>query len=297
MTELSPKRINGIGGSEAAAVLGLSPWKTPYQVWSDKLGLSGEQETTPAMEWGALLEPVIRQKYANVTGETVRLPGHMQSAEHPFMLGTLDGITEGGRGLEIKTSRSSAEWGEEGTDEVPEPYVIQCQHYMEVADLEVFDIATLFAGSDFRIYEVPRDRELQALMIEREAEFWAMVESKTPPEPVNYADVVKRFATSRAATVTATPEVAAEVEVLRQLKMSGKEAEAREEQARFVVLQALGEADTLVDGEGNTLLTYRQTKDVERFDTKEFEGAYPDLHQQFLVLRPGGRRLLLKGGK
>ena len=295
---LSPNRINGIGGSEAAAVLGLSKWKTPYQVWLDKTGQSGEREASGPMEWGLLLEPVIRQKYSNVTGRTVRLPGHLQSERYPFMLCTLDGITDDGpRGVEIKTARSSADWGEEGTDEIPQAYVIQTQHNMEVADLEVCDVPVLFAGSDFRIYEVHRDRELQALMIEQEAEFWAMVEANTPPPPITYADAIRRFATSQAQTVTATPEVLAAVEVLRTLKVSGKDAEEAEKEAKFAVLLALGEADTLVDAEGNVLLTYKQARGSDHFDAKAFAEAQPDLFQQFLKPSVGSRRLLLKGGK
>ena len=302
MTTLSPNRVNSIGGSEAAAVLGLSPWKTPYQVWCDKLGLSGDQETSPAMEWGTRLEPVIRQKYADETGRVVRWPvgdewGHMQSEEYPFMGATLDGLTDDGRGLEIKTSRSGAEWGDEGTDQVPQVYVVQCQHSMVVSKLEVFDIALLIGGSDFRIYEVPADPELQQIIIEREREFWQMVESKTPPEPITYADAIRRFGTSHEETVTATPEVLEAVQVLRGLKVSGKEADEQEEAAKFTVLNVLREADTLVDAEGNVLLTYKQAKDTARFDPKALEAEHPSLYAQYLVTRPGSRRLLLKGGK
>jgi len=293
-TELSPDRVNGIGGSEAAAVLGLSPFKTPYQVWQDKLGLSGERETTPAMTWGLLLEPVIRQKYADETGRTVRKPGHMKSARYPFMLGTLDGITDDGRGLEIKTARSSADWGEAGTDEIPQAYVIQCQHYAEVADLEVFDLAVLFGGSDFRLYEVPRDRELQAMMIEREAAFWKMVEAKTPPDPITYADAIKRFSTSHEERVVATPDVMLAVTALREASLGKKVAEGMAEDAKFAILSVLKEADTLVDAVGNVLLTYKRSKDSDWFDKDAFEKAQPELYKQFLASQAGSRRLLLK---
>ena len=302
MTELSPNRVNGIGGSEAAAVLGLSPWKTPYQVYCDKLGLSGDQETTPAMEWGTRLEPVVRQKYADETGRTVRFPigdefGHMQSDRHPFMLATLDGITDDGRGLEIKTTRHGGEWGEEGSDEVPQAYVVQCQHYMVVSKLEVFDIALLIGGSDFRIYEVPRDEELQGLIIEREAEFWRMVESKTPPEPITYADAIRRFATSQEESVTATPPALDAVKQYRISKEQEAQAKELQETAKFNILTVLREADTLVDADGNVLLTYKQSKGSETFARKAFAGAHPDLYAEFCIPKPGSRRLLLKGGK
>lgn len=213
------------------------------------------------------------------------------------MLATLDGITDDGRGLEIKTFRHSAQWGEEGTDEVPVPYIIQCQHNMVVAGLEVFDVPVLIGGSDFRIYEVPADPELQAMMIEREAAFWQMVEAKTPPEPITFADAIKRFATSEDVSVRATPEVLEAVEILRLQKVIRKEADKEEEAARFTILDLIREADTLVDAEDNVLLTYKQSKDSQRFDVKAFRGQHEVLYDYFCVTKPGSRRLLLKGGK
>jgi len=299
---LSPDRINGIGGSEAAAVLGLSRWQTPYQIWADKCGLSGGREVSPAMEWGTRLEPVVRQKYSDETGRSVQWPvgdeyGHMRSAEHPWMVGTLDGITADGRGLEIKTARSSADWGPEGTDDVPNEYVIQCQHYMVVADLQVFDLAVLFGGSDFRIYEVPADRELQDMIIEGERQFWELVQTNTPPAVTTYADAVRRWSQSREQKVVATAEASVAVEELRQLGAWKKEIDGRKDDLYFSILQLLEEADTLTDERDNVLLTYKRTRDGHKLDLKAFRSAHPDMYQQFSIPRPGSRRWLLKGAK
>lgn len=302
MSHLSPDRIKGIGGSEAAAVLGLSKWKTPYQVYLDKLGLSGERESTPAMEWGSRLEPVIRQKYEDETGRIVRWPvgdeyGHAQSAEYPFMLATLDGITDDGRGLEIKTARSAAEWGDEGTDEIPQEYVLQCQHYMVVADLRVFDLAVLFAGNDFRIYEVPEDRELQEMMIEGERQFWELVQNQTPPPITTYADAVRRWSMSHEQKVVATFDLMLAVTALREVQAKRKVLDGMEEDAHFALLRVMEESDTLVDERDNVLVTYKRTRDGEKFDLKAFRASHPELHQQFCVPKSGFRRWLLKGEK
>lgn len=294
---LSPDRVKGIGGSEAAAVLGLSRHKSPYQVYLDKTGQSGEREASAAMEWGILLEPVIRQRYSDVTGRTVRDPGHMQSAKYPWMLCTPDGLTDDGRVVEIKTTAFAQEWGEPGTDDIPQAYVIQCQHNMFVAELPVADVPVLIGGRDFRIYEVQADPELQAMLVEREGEFWQMVEARTPPPPITYADAIQRWAASRPQTVVATPEVLAAVEAYREAGVTGKSADQRAEEAKFAILLALGEADTLVDGQGNTVLTYKQSKDGSLFDREAFEKAHPDLFKQFLVPKVGTRRLLVKGAK
>ena len=292
--EWQESRAKGIGGSEAAAILGLSKWKTPYQVWQDKRGLSGERETSEAMEWGTILEPVIRQKYSDVTGRIVRLPGHLQDAEHSFMLGTLDGITDDQRVLEVKTSRSLQDWGEPGTDEIPMVYLIQVQHYMRITGLTVADVAVLLAGSDFRIYEVPADKELQDMLVEREYEFWNLVQTGIPPEPISYADAVKRYRTSTSKAVTASPASVAAFEALKAIKEQYKVIEQSEEAAKTIIMKELAEADTLLALDGTPIVTWKQSKESQRFDAKAFQAEHPELYKQYLKTIEGSRRFLLK---
>lgn len=96
------QRRTGIGGSDVASILGLSPWRTPYQVWEDKTGRGEDQDDTPALYWGRLLEDPIRQAYADSTGLTVTKPDCMYSSvTHPFMHANLDGIASDGRLVEF----------------------------------------------------------------------------------------------------------------------------------------------------------------------------------------------------
>lgn len=93
------ERKKGIGGSDASALCGLSPYKTPLQLWEEKRGLLGQKEDNEAMLWGRTLEPVIRQRYSDVTGRPVRLPTEI--LRHPtndFMLANIDGFTDDSRG-------------------------------------------------------------------------------------------------------------------------------------------------------------------------------------------------------
>ncbi|MGH8029807.1 MAG: YqaJ viral recombinase family protein, partial [Arenimonas sp.] len=192
--EFLANRRRGIGGSDVAAILGLSPWRTALDVYHDKRGESPEQPDNEAMAWGRALEPVIRQEYANRTGRQILVPEHqVVHPEHDFMIANLDGITTDDRVFEAKTARAGTGWGEPGTDQVPQPYLLQVQHYLAVMRYDVADIAVLIGGSDFRIYEVPADPELQAMMIEAEAEFWQRVLAGNPPDPVSYADALQRY--------------------------------------------------------------------------------------------------------
>lgn len=289
------ERQTGIGGSDAAAVLGLSKWKTPLDIYLEKRGETGNQPDSEPMLWGRALEPVIRQQYADRTGRVVRIhEGILRHPQHDFMLANLDGVTDDGRLLEIKTARSGQDWGEPGTDEVPQAYLLQVQHYMAVTGLVVADVAVLIGGSDFRLYEVPADQELQGMLIEAEAEFWRRVVDGVPPEPVSFADAQARFGrVSVAGEVEATSEALAAIAELRTVRESMKALELREEEAKAIVMCLLGDHDTLV-GQGRALATWKASRPSVRFDSSAFKAAHPELHAQFSKAGEASRRFLIK---
>src|SRR5580765_6718408 len=183
--EQHAERRNGIGGSDAAPALGLSPYKSALELFIEK---REPRELSPleqaSFHWGRVLEPVIRQEYASRTGRVVRLPtGTLRHQKHQFMVAHVDGVTDDGRVFEAKTARSADGWGRAGTDEVPHHYLVQVQHYLAVVGFAVADVAVLIGGNDFRMYEVPADAELQQMIIDGEAEFWSQVQRGEPPEP------------------------------------------------------------------------------------------------------------------
>lgn len=290
------QRMSGIGGSDAPAVLGLSKWRTPLSVYQEKRGESAPIEDKEPMRWGRILEQPIRQEYAERTGRVVRVPdGVIRHPQHDWMLATVDGVTDDGRLVEIKTARTADGWGESGTDEVPHAYLIQVQHYLTVTALSVADVAVLIGGQDYRQFEIPADAELQAMIVEAEAEFWRRVQDGIPPDPVSYADVVARYGrASKSATVVADPAAAAAVATLRAIREQYKAIEASEQQAREIVMRALGEADTLADVDGRVLCTWRAGKAAQRLDTAALKAAHPDLYSAFTKAGEPSRRLLLK---
>lgn len=293
-------RRSGVGGSDVAAILGLSKWATPLQVYQQKRGELGDQPDNPAMRWGRYLEPVVRQAYADETGNEVRVLDQMlRHPTHEFMVANLDGFIEPASGprrvFEAKTARTAEGWGEPGSDQIPQPYLLQVQHYLAVTGFIVADVAVLVGGSDFRIYEVPEDRELQEMMIDAEAEFWSRVQRGDPPEPVTVADAVARWGrSSRADIVMADPVALTAVETLRAIKLEREALEASEETAKAAVMKALGECDTLADATGKALVTWRASAAPQRFDAAAFKAAHPDLHAQFLKTGEASRRFLIK---
>lgn len=293
------QRRTGIGGSDAAAVLGVSKWRTPLSVWLDKTGQSDGSAETEPMRWGTLLEPVIKQEYAERTGREVIAPGFLRHHQHQFMVANVDGITRDDRVVEVKTSRSADGWGEPGSDQVPEDYLLQVQHYMAVTELPVADIAVLIGGSDFRIYTVPADAELQAMMVDAEAAFWRTVVDLTPPAPVSFADAVAMYGRSaRKDSVTvATHDVLTALASLHATRAHLAEVEAREEEQKAIIMKAMGEHDTLVDAAGKVLATWKLSAAPKRFDAKALAAAHPDIHAAFLKEGEASRRFLIKGEK
>lgn len=292
------ERKRGIGGSEAAAICGVSPYRTPLQVWEDKRGLTGTQEDNPAMFWGRTLEPIIRQKYSDETGREVLLPTEILTRpEYPFMLGNIDGFTKEPRLVEIKTAGYPTGWGEPGTDEIPLPYIFQVQHYMIITRIPVADIPVLIGGRDFRIYTVEADAELQQMIIEKEAEFWQLVETGVPPAPVNYEDVVRLYRKSEAKQITATEEIEDRLEELKRARRFITTYEEQETQLKKIIMEFMKENDTLLNLEGNPLVTWKTGKEVTRFDMATFKANHKDLYEKYLQTGEPIRRFLVKGEK
>jgi len=296
MDEWLDKRRKGIGGSDAGAICGVNPFKTPLMVWEDKRGMSKAIEDNAPMYWGRALEPLIRQKYSDETGRQVLLPTEiLYHKEHPFMLGNIDGFTPDNRLVEIKTTSQPANLGEPGTDEIPLTWIFQIQHYMVITGFQVADVPVLIGGRDFRIYEVAADAELQEMLILKEKEFWGLVETGVPPPPVNYEDVRRLFRKSIPLEITATQDIEEAITFLKMLQLDRKNIDEREEETKKTIMEFMEAADTLVDLQGRTLATWKSGKPVRRLDTKSLQKTFPETYANFLMEGESVRRFNLKG--
>lgn len=298
MTELNrdawlAQRRTGIGGSDVAAILGLSPWRTPYQVWEDKTGRSEEQPETPALYWGRLLEDPIRQAYADRTGLTVTKPDRMfTSEEYPFMLANLDGIASDGRIVEFKTTSRSDGWGEEGSDEIPDHYQTQVQHYMSVMGAERADVGVLIAGRDFRIYTVEADAELQQMLIEEEAKFWELVKTDTPPGVNCTTDAARRWRTATAKKVLAADAETLSVwEDLCAIRHQIDVLKEEEDALKTRIMRTMQDAVSL-KADGKTLASWSLPSARKTVDTKRLKEEFPDVYDA--VLKQGAPQRIFR---
>lgn len=291
------ERRKGVGGSDIAAIMGLSPWKTAYRVYQEKRKEIAEWQGDATTDWGQRLEPAIRQWYSDQTGRCVRLPEKIIfNTRYPFMLASLDGFTDDPRGVEIKTARSGKGWGEPGSNEIPDYYMLQVQHYMVVTGFPVFDVPVSIGGSSPELYEVPFDPELGEMIIEAAAAFWQRVVDGNPPEPISYSDAVQRYGLSTTTGAVLAPAKAIDwIGALKAVRSKKDELEAAEEEIKGNLIITLGDkGDTLVDADGSPLITYKLGKGRTTFDAKALERDMPEIYQKYLKTGEPCRRFLVK---
>lgn len=186
-------RRKGVGGSDAATILGINPYQDIYELYLDKRGeLPEETEEQSkflkeARYWGSVLEEPVAQRYAEETGYKVQRSNQLlQSKQHPFMLANIDRkvVGEDRRvGVEIKTAVRPDGWGETGSSEIPAYIMCQIQHYLTVTEYDAWDLAVLIGNRDYRQYRVEPISEIIDQLVDAEQEFWDRVEAGVPPEP------------------------------------------------------------------------------------------------------------------
>lgn len=192
-------RRKAIGGTDVSAILGMNPWRSAHDVWLEKLGLAETKLANPeAAEWGKILEDPISQKYARETGYRIYFPKprFIRHPDRSWMGGSPDRLVVGQkRGVDVKTARlaDAFKWGDPGTDEVPDAYLIQCHWYLALLDYDIWDIAALLGGQDFRIYEIQRDREFEDMLVRRAEQFWNQYIVARVPPPIDYSVGAERM--------------------------------------------------------------------------------------------------------
>lgn len=166
-------RAHGIGGSEIAAVLGLSPWESRFSLWHRKKGLAAPVAQNDVMYWGNRLEPVVRDEFNIRHADDlppVRTVGTWRHAARAWQIANPDGQLDDEL-YEGKTAYNDDGWGEPETDEIPVYYRTQCLWYLDVFGLRRCRIAVLISGSDYREYFVEYDRDEVQIMLIAAREF------------------------------------------------------------------------------------------------------------------------------
>jgi putative phage-type endonuclease len=180
-------RKKGIGSSEIGAVVGLNPYTSAYDVWLEKTGQVEPFQGNERTRLGKRLEVPILMEYEERTGQKLEifLDKTFVHPERSWQLATPDALDRDKPGIveaKLVGTRMISQWGEQGTDQVPEYYLVQGAWQMSVLDRDYVHYAVLI-GDQYRIYALPRDRELEEMLIDRVDAFWRNnVVAGHPPE-------------------------------------------------------------------------------------------------------------------
>ena len=294
-------RRRGIGGSDVGAICGISKYKSPIDVYLDKIGQSEETEQSEAAYWGNTLEELVSQEFTKRTGKKVRRRNAMfQSSEYPFMLANIDRELIGEKAfLECKTVSvyGAADWED---DKIPDSYMLQVQHYLAVLG-EYYTkcyIAVIIGGQRFVWKEIKRDQELIDYIIDIEKDFWYKVENKILPsvdgteaseKALNYMYPQAKESSDILNLTTDIELAVAELEnVKKEINKLEKEKTLKENQIKeFLGINEHGRSE-------NYLVKWSNVKGRETFNTKQFKIDHPELADNYIEPGKPTRRLSIK---
>lgn len=318
-TEWLKARRSGIGGSDVAAILGLSRYKTAVDVYEDKIATDEPKDAqSDAAYFGSVLEDVVAQEFSKRTGMKIqRVNKMLRMGEGDWMIANIDRAIvnpeiagrvyvydedrqiETGRQistdmiLECKTASSfiADQWGPSQEDEIvsgkvvtehkiPLYYETQVQWYLGVTGASVCFVAVLLGGQDFRIYRVNRDDDVIEALREQCSKFWhENVLANVPPAPATKEDVARIFPTDNGEMVEASNDVAADIGELRNLQEQIKTLQDQQDVVKDRVCAALGDKTGFTIA-GEKACTYK-AQTSNRFDSTKFKKAEPDLYNEY----------------
>lgn len=182
------KRRSGVGGSDAAAIIGVDPYKTALAIYESKVGESGPDIVTPAMQRGIILEPTVTELYTELTGRKVRRQAQRVHPDFPWILGNIDyqilanGDERGTGLLEVKCPgiRNFVKIQRGG---LPKQWVVQGQHYLGVFGYQWMSYA-VFNADLWKLlhFDIERDEAFIHGLFAAETRFWKEhVELRVPP--------------------------------------------------------------------------------------------------------------------
>lgn len=241
-------RRKGIGGSDAGAVCGVNPWKSPVQVWLDKTGRSTEFEDNERMMWGRKLEDVVADHFAEVNGIKIRRNNAVLiHPEIPYMLANIDREIVGEKALlEVKTAGAHTlkTWESDGA---PASYQLQVQHYMAVTGYATAYLAVLIGGQKYMQFIIKRDDEVIQYLAKIESDFWKFVTTNTAP-PMDESSLTAStlnalYPTSNGQCVILPDEAAALLAEYELYSEAEKKAKKSKEQTKMQIQALMGEAE------------------------------------------------------
>lgn len=267
-------RRAGIGSTDAAAILGISPWSNPFDVWLSKTGQKEVKQPTLPMWLGLRLQSVVAELYeikSAEAGQQVRVRADRRLHVHPQRRWQFTHLDYRIRGrprylIECKTSHTRDGWGEPGSANIPAHYWTQVQHEMAVVNGDVTDVAVLFGHRAFEIFTVLRDVDFIERMTDAEQEFHERYVLTGTPPPIDHTDAARRFLNRRypkddGIILPATPEQHELTDAYRAALDVQATADKNVDRLKNRLIEIIGPNAGLRGGDFE--ITYRQVKGGE----------------------------------
>ncbi|GAB6070858.1 YqaJ viral recombinase family protein [Thiomicrorhabdus hydrogeniphila] len=297
-------RQQGIGASDAATAVGLNPYKSQLELWMEKTGRiipdqPSETEDSPLL-WGTVLEPIVAEHYAKRTNRKVRrVNAILQHAEYPWMLANLDREIVGDDEVQVLECKTAGIFGSKlWRNGVPEYVQLQVQHQLAVTGQKAADVAVLLGGQSLQIYRIERDDDLIERLIKLEQAFWNRVLNDTPPPADTSAssETALRilYPTDNGVVLDLSHDESANqsFEALLEIREQLDKFKKLDAELKHQLQQMMGDASIARFKNGQT--SWKQSSDTTAFDSKRFKTEHPELHESYLITRPGSRRFLVQ---
>lgn len=298
-------RKRGIGSSDAAASIGLNPYKSQLELWLEKTNRDQnlprpypEDDSTPVF-WGTLLEPIVATAYQRRTGTRVRkINAVLQHPENPWMLANIDREVVGNADVQILECKTAGINGARLWDDgVPRYIEAQVMHQLAVTGKQAADVAVLISGQRLEVYRIERNEELITQLIELERLFWHYVETDTPPpaDGTESADLALRLLypedSGEEVDFSGEDELCKAYVYLKQVRQQLSDLVQQENQLKQKLQQAMGSASKAIFADG--YICWKKAKDSTTTDLTRLFLEHPQLKQQYQIEKSGSRRFLI----
>lgn len=298
-------RQSGIGGSDIAAIIGVSPYATAYDIYQSKTQPLADEDMNEFAYWGTVLEDTVAREFSKRSGLKIQNVNFlMRHPEHRWAIANIDravvnnhvkgwgnvrfkdGRLTTNEIVEIKTASEyvGKNWGNEDSDEVPDQYQCQAQWYMGVTGVEVCHMAVLIGGNKYRQYKIERHQDFIDYLFEAAESFWVNnVLAGVEPDATtlqNAKDKYPRHNPDTTLDVEPDSETAKVFEHYESLKAQEKEIKAALELAQTDLICQMQDNEALaIDGE--VVATYK-TQVSNRFNSSQFKKDMPEIAEQYI---------------
>lgn len=271
-------RRDYIGGSDAASVIGLNPYKSAYSLWAEKTGKIPEFEGNLATDVGTYMEDFIAKKFEQETGKKVRRENRsFHNSKYYWAIANYDRLIVGeDAGLECKFTDSINLKKYKG-GEYPERFYAQCVHYLAVSGKKRWYLAVLIGNKEFKWFCIERDEEEIAALMGEEEKMAVCIKTDTPPAVDGTDSTSKTISTIYPDSDGDTVSLMAYETDLMQYLALGTQIKALKEQQDEMANRVKAFMSEAGRGESNRYKVSWSTSVKKTFDTKAFQADHKDI--------------------